>query len=128
MRMPPAAVVGLALGLAALATGCVSESRPEASACAAPQVVLELQLTAEEITPAPSVCRDQEVTLRILSDVDGTIDFHGYDETVPSTEVVAGEMLELTFDAERAGQFPIEMHFPDEPEGTTVGIFTVNEP
>lgn len=126
MRMPVGGFV--ALGLAALATGCVSESQPDASACAAPQIVLELRLTAEELTPAPSVCRDQEVTLRIASEVDGVIDFHGYDEAIPSTEVVAGETLELTFDADRAGQFPIEVHFADDSEGTTVGVFTVNEP
>jgi hypothetical protein len=114
--------------LATVLGACVSDSRPNASACAAPAIVLDLRLTTTDLTPAPSVCRGQEVTLRIASEVDGFIHIHGYDEAVPATEVVAGEELELTFTADEEGQYPIELHPADEPEGIDVGIFTVHEP
>ena len=120
--------VALAMILGALLAACVSDSRPGGSACAAPSVELELRLSASELTPSPSVCRDQEVTLRIASEVDGLIHIHGYDEAVSATEVAAGEALELTFRAERSGQFPIELHPAEDPEGIDVGIFTVHEP
>ena len=120
--------VTLALLLGGLLAACVSDSRPNASACASASVELELRLSATELAPAPSVCRDQDVTLRIASEVDGLIHIHGYDEAVSATEVAAGETLELTFRAERSGQFPIELHPAEDPEGIEVGIFTVHEP
>jgi hypothetical protein len=117
-----------ALLVAALLVACVADSRPDAEACRAPSIELSLRLTSDELAPAPAVCRDQEVTLRIASEVDGFIHIHGYDEAVPATEVVAGEELELTFTADEEGQYPIELHPADEPEGIDVGIFTVHEP
>ena len=118
----------IALLSTALLAACVSDSRPGASACAASAIDLELRLTATELTPAPSVCRDQEVTLSIASDVDGFIHIHGYEDSVTATEVTAGETLDVTFTAQRSGQYPIELHPADDPEGISVGIFTVNEP
>jgi hypothetical protein len=114
--------------LMALLVACVADTRPDAEACRAPSTELSLRLTAEELTPAPAVCRDQDVTLRIASDVDGFIHIHGYDDAVPATEVVAGEELVLTFTADEEGQYPIELHPADDPEGMDVGIFTVHEP
>ena len=46
----------------------------------------------------------------------------------PSIEVAAGEDLQLTFTAERVGQFPIELHPADDPQGVELGVFTVHEP
>ena len=126
--MRAAVRLSLAVLLAALLAACVSDSRPDASACAEPAVELELRLSATDLTPAPSVCRDQEVTLRIASEVDGFFHIHGYEEAVSATEVAAGETLDLTFTAMRAGQFPIELHPADDPEGISIGIFTVHEP
>ena len=126
--MRAAVRLALALLLLAMLTACVSDSRPDASACAAPTIELELRLTAADLTPPPSVCRDQDVTLRIASEVDGIFHIHGYEEAVSATEVVAGETLELTFTAERVGQFPVELHPADDPAGISVGIFTVHEP
>jgi hypothetical protein len=114
--------------LATMLGACVSESRPDASACAAPATVLDLRLTASELAPAPSVCRGQEVTLRIASEVDGVFHIHAYEQAVSATEVVAGETLELTFTADTAGQFPIELHPADDPTGVSIAIFTVHEP
>jgi hypothetical protein len=60
--------------------------------------------------------------------VDGVIHIHGYDQVVPATEVSAGEDLNLSFVAERAGQFPIELHPDADPTSVNVGVFTVHEP
>ncbi len=110
-----------------VATACVEDSRP--TTCDEPRVELELNLGADALTPdAPAVCRDQEVTLRIVSQVDGVIHIHGYDAVAPATEVHAGDVLELTFTADRSGQFPIELHPVEDPRGVSVGVFTVHEP
>ncbi|HEX5039723.1 MAG TPA: copper resistance protein CopC [Candidatus Limnocylindria bacterium] len=112
-------VVGLA--------GCVSDNRP--AACDAEHVTIDLALTATELTPNdPAVCRDQDVTLVVDSQTDGVLHLHGYDEAVPATTVMAGETVTLEFTASRSGQFPIELHGGDNPEGINVGIFTVHEP
>ena len=115
--------------LAVLLAACVSDSAPDPVACRAESIELELRVTADALSPEnPSVCRDQGVTLRIASEVDGFIHIHGYDEIVPAAEVTDGETLELTFAAERAGEFPVELHPAGAPEGVEVGIFTVDEP
>lgn len=115
--------------LMALLVACVADSRPDAEACRAPSIELALRLTADGLTPSdPAVCRDQEVTLRIAPEADGFIHIHGYDDAVPATEVVAGEELELTFTANDEGQYPIEFHAADDPEGVEIGILTVYAP
>jgi len=112
--------------LMVLLVACVADSRPGSEACNAPSIELSLRLTADTLTPSdPGVCRDQEVTLRIASEVDGLIHIHGYDHAIPATEVVAGEELELTFTADEDGQYPIEFHPADDPEGVGVGILAV---
>ncbi len=119
----------LLIALALLLAACVADSRPQEDACEAPTIEVALTLSADAMEPAnPAVCRDQEVTLAIASSVDGVIHIHGYDEWVPATEVVAGEVLELTFVAERSGQFPVELHPADDPQGVELGVFTVHEP
>ena len=117
-----------ALGLALLLAACVSDSRPGAEACAAASIEIDATLAADALTPKNlAVCRDQDVTVRIASDVDGIIHIHGYDEIAPATEVTSGETLELAFVAERDGQYPIELHPAGSPEGVSVGILTVHE-
>lgn len=108
---------------------CVEDTRPQGESCEAPTIEVALTLSEDGLQPAsPSVCRDQEVTLAITSSVDGVVHIHGYDDWVPATEVVAGEDLELTFVAEKSGQFRIELHPADDPRGVELGIFTVHEP
>ncbi len=115
------------MALPLVVAGCVTDSRP--SACDQPAITIDLQLTADALTPSdPAVCRGQEITLVFTSKVDGVIHIHGYDEVVPATEVSAGEDLALSFVAERPGQFPIELHPDTDPTGANVGIFTVHEP
>jgi hypothetical protein len=123
MKRATAIWLVVVLGLVA----CVDDARPET--CGNPSVTIELALTASSLTPSnPGVCRDQEVTLVIDSGVDGFIHIHGYDEALDVTEVAAGEELRLAFVAVRSGQFPIEIHAADDPQGVEVGIFTVYEP
>jgi hypothetical protein len=121
MRSLLAVVLGVAL------TACVSQNRPET--CDEPTATLEVSLTAEGLSPqAPAVCRDQDVTLVVEPEVDGTLHIHGYDQDVPATMVTAGEELRLEFTATRSGQFPIELHTDVQPHGVAVGVFTVYEP
>lgn len=115
----------IALGLAA----CVADTRPDDAACSAPTIELELTVRADDMVPSdPSVCRDQEVTLVISAQVDGVIHVHGYDAELPATELSNGDELSLIFDASRSGQYPIELHRMDSPQGINVGILTVHEP
>ncbi len=115
----------IALGLAA----CVADTRPDDAACSAPTIELELTVRADDMVPSdPSVCRDQEVTLVISAQVDGVIHLHGYDAELPATELSNGDELSLIFDASRSGQYPIELHRMDSPQGINVGILTVHEP
>ena len=119
----------LPLVLVAALVACVPDTTPDGEACARRSVQIELTLSAEALEPgALSVCRDQEVTLIVTSEVDGVLHLHGYDEAVPAFEVVAGEIAEVTFTASTIGQFPIEFHAADDPRGVGVGVLTVHEP
>ena len=120
---PPLAA--LVVACAALLAGCIG-GQP---ACATLPAEIELTLTAETLTPSdPAACRGADVTLTIRSEVDGVFHIHGYDAEVPAANATSGEVLELTFNAVRAGQFPIELHPEDNVQGVNVGIFTVHEP
>lgn len=127
-RNPVAAPVIAVLLLVAL-SACVEETGPDPEACAAPSVTIELSLTADVLDPAAiSVCRDQDVTLRIVSDVEGVIHIHGYDAEVPATQLKTVGETRLDFTASRSGQFPMELHPQEDPTGIPVGVFTVHEP
>lgn len=122
-------LAALASALMVLLGACVEDAGPDAEACAAPTVEIELALSAEALDPSdPAACRDQEVTMIISSEVSGVFHIHGYDEEVPATEVRSGEVIELRFTAARSGQFPIEFHPLDDPTGVEIGVFTVHEP
>jgi hypothetical protein len=117
--------LAVAAALCALLAGCPGGTAD----CEALPERYELALTAETLTPSdPAVCRGDEVTLQVRSDVDGIIHIHAYDEQIPATPVAAGETVELAFAADRSGQFSIELHPEESPQGVVVGIFTVHEP
>ena len=119
------AVVALILGSAALA-GCVSENRP--AGCDEDVTTLRVTVDATSMEPNdPAACRDQEVTLIVDPEVDGILHIHGLDTLLPATTITAGEELRLEFSAERTGQFPIELHPVDDPQGVSVGILTIHE-
>jgi len=117
------------LAALALLAGCVSDNRPDDTACRAPAIELDAALAATELSGDPlAVCRGQQVTLRLQPEVSGVFHIHGYDDAVPATNVVAGEPIELVFTAARSGQFAIEFHPLDDPRGVGVGVLTVHEP
>jgi copper resistance protein C len=115
------------LVVALIVVGCVTE--PASADCEAETATLALELEVDSLEPDdPAVCRDQEVTLEIDSEVDGVFHVHGYDEALPATEVTADETTTLTFTANRSGQFPIEFHGADDPTGVEIGVLTIHEP
>ena len=115
--------------VALLASACVPDTGIDPEQCAEPTIRVELRVTRDVLEPAdPAVCRDQEVTLLVTSQVDGILHIHGYDSEVPAFEVRAGEAAEVSFTAVRSGQFPVEFHAADDPAGVGVGVFTVHEP
>jgi hypothetical protein len=117
-----------AIVFALLVAGCVDQAGLPPD-CDEPEASREVALSATELTPdAIEVCRGQDVILNVDAGVDGVFHIHGYDEQVAATSVDAGEVLTLEFEAERSGQFPIELHPAEDPTGVTVGIFTVHEP
>lgn len=120
---------GRLAGIAVLVTILVTACVPSGSGCEDLPDRVDVSVTADGLDPTqPSVCRDRDVTLVLDSEVDGVFHIHGYDEQVPATTVTAGETLELSFTTARSGQFPIELHTDDEPQGIDVGILTVREP
>jgi hypothetical protein len=106
--------------------GCVSENRPED--CEADERTIELTVSAGALEPGdPAACRGQLVALVIDSEVDGVFHVHGLDAVLPATTIAAGEEMTLEFEATTSGQFPIELHPTDDPQGVTIGILTVHE-
>lgn len=121
-------LVAALAGLLTLAA-CVEGIGPAPEACNEAAVEIQLSLSADALEPSdPAACRGQEVTLVIEPELDGVFHIHGYNEEVPATEVRAGEPITLEFTAARSGQFPIEVHPADAPDGVEVGVFTVHEP
>jgi hypothetical protein len=124
--MRPARVL-LACALVGIGViGCVDQNVP--ADCRDASVDRELTLTGVELGgDRPSVCRGQEVTLGLTADGDGVLHIHGYEEHVPAIQYQAGQRVELRFTASVSGQFPIEIHTDENPEGQEIGIFTVHE-
>jgi hypothetical protein len=126
-RSDPSLVIRAVLALlgATVLAGCIAGP----PACEAGTAEVDVTLTADTLTPSdPSVCRGSGVTLTVTPEVDGVLHIHGYDAEVPATPVTQGEVIELSFTAERSGQFPIELHTDENTQGVDVGLFTVNEP
>ena len=112
--------------MASILVGCVSENRP--ATCNTDETTIELTVSATDLEPNdPSACRDQIVTMILDSEVDGVFHIHGLDRVVPATPVVSGEQVTLEFTVDQSGQFPIEIHPGDDPQGVSIGIFTVYE-
>jgi hypothetical protein len=116
----------LILVTAVTLTGCVTENRPET--CNADATTVELTVAATTMDPRdPAACRGQDVTLAIDAEVDGVLHIHGLDDLVPATTISAGEATTLEFVADRSGQFPVELHPADDPQGVSIGILTLHE-
>lgn len=107
------------------ATGCVSQpTLPED--CQAATVQREATLSGEHLNPETiSVCKGQELTLIITTQRAGEIHLHGYEKEM---DVEPGDTAKFTFSLTLPGQFPIELHTPDNGPEVDIGILTVNEP
>ena len=107
--------------------GCVDQGGPEN--CDTTEVRIEVAVDHDSMTPAdPGVCRGQSVTIVIDSATVGVFHIHGYDAAVPATSIAPGEETRISFVADRSGQFPVELHPDDDPQGVGIGVFTVYEP
>jgi hypothetical protein len=112
--------------LAAVLAGCVTENRPER--CDADETTIELTVSVSALEPDdPAACRGQRIILLVRSEVDGVFHIHGLDAVVPATQIAVGEQVRLEFEAATSGQFPIELHPANDPQGVTLGIFAVHE-
>ena len=90
--------VPLRAALALLCTTLLAACIGGPPACEMLSAEIELTLTAETLTPPnPAVCRGTDVTLTVMSEVDGVLHIHGYDAELPATPVAQGEVLELAF-------------------------------
>ncbi len=97
--------------------------------CDAGSVTRQVTLSGDTLDPSTiEVCRGQQVTVELTAEDDADVHFHGYDDQVPEQAVTAGETVRLSFDANQAGQFPIEIHPADGSEEVEAGTLVVNEP
>jgi hypothetical protein len=120
-------LIPLALLWVMLAACVPSTSLP--ATCHNPSVAFAATLTEERLEPATfDVCRDQQVTITFTIQRDGILHLHGYDDQLAATQVRAGQTIDFSFEAVRAGQFPIALHPADGSEETDVGTVVVNEP
>lgn len=116
-------------GTVLLATAaCVpATSLPED--CDTASVQRQATLSGESLDPSSiQVCKGQQVTIDFTIQRDAVLHLHGYDAQVPAQEVHTGETVTFAFDADQAGEFPIEIHTHDGPAEATVGTLVVNEP
>jgi hypothetical protein len=107
------------------ATSCVSEADlPED--CQAATVQRQATLAGDRLdTESIDVCKGQELTLMITSERAGEIHLHGYEKEM---DVEPGDTATFKFSTTLAGQFPIELHTPNNGPEIEVGILTVHEP
>jgi len=130
MRSAPSRLVAVPViaVIALVAAACVpGTTLPDD--CSDAAVTRSVTLSGETLDPSTiEVCRDQSVTIELTAETDADVHFHGYDDQVPEQGVTAGETVTLTFDANQAGQFPIEIHPADGSEEVEAGTLVVNEP
>ena len=91
---------GLAVLIAALAAACGTDD-PE-------EVGIDVSLQNNQLTPGTiQVSQDDTVTLKIESDVPGSLHLHGYDI---EREVAPGTVADLVFVANATGRYRIAFH------------------
>jgi hypothetical protein len=110
-----------------LLTSCVSAPSISPEDCQTPTRALTARLPADgPLDPSQLVaCVGQHVTLTVSAERDGVLHIHGLEGTAAAAEAHAGQTLELDVEAATAGQFLIELHTSDQPNGIEVGILTV---
>jgi hypothetical protein len=121
------AFLGTVLAGGLVLAGCVpGTDLPDT--CDDASVTIAATLVEERLEPSTlEVCRGQQVTIELTVERDAVFHLHGYDTELPAQEVRTGEDVSLTFEAARAGQFPIEIHTTDGPAEAQVGTLVVHE-
>jgi hypothetical protein len=116
-----------ALILLVASAGCVSSTNLP-STCGDATVTFSATLSDSGMQPSQfDVCRDQEVTITVASQVAGELHFHGYDTAVPEQELEAGQSVTVKFTASHVGQFPVELHPADGSDEREVAKLVVQE-
>lgn len=116
-----------ALILLVASAGCVSSTNLP-STCGDATVTFSATLSDSGMQPSQfDVCRDQEVTITVASQVAGELHFHGYDTEVPEQELEAGQSVTVKFTASHVGQFPVELHPADGSDEREVAKLVVQE-
>ncbi len=130
MLPPPGRYRAVPLALALLlgvAVACVPTAEVPDD-CGAAAVMRPATLVEERLEPATlEVCRGQGVTIQLAVERNAVFHLHGYDAELSAQQVRAGEDVTLTFEAVRAGQFPMAIHTTDGPAEATVGTLVVHE-
>jgi hypothetical protein len=122
-----AAGLAASLALATALVACVPAGGVPAT-CGDPAVSLSATVKPGGMEPASlEVCRDQQVTLTITSQVAGDLHFHGYDTEIDEQPVTPGQTLKVEFKAVYPGQFPIELHPEDGSDEVQLGALVVHE-
>ena len=122
-----AIAAALVMVLVAVAA-CVPATNPPSN-CGESAVSFSATLTDSGMQPAQfDVCRNQQVTIKVASQVAGDLHFHGYYTEVPEQPVTVGHTLTVTFAASHPGQFQIELHPEDGSEERAVAVLVVHEP
>jgi uncharacterized protein YcfL len=110
-----------------LLAACVAAEQLPAT-CSQASVSLEATVTAKAMQPQKiDVCQGQEVHLSVHSEASGELHFHGYDEEIPEQQIAAGDSVDVSFTAVRAGQFPIELHPENGGEEIHLGALVVHQ-
>lgn len=119
-----AALIAALIGL--FVAGCVQQPSQPAD-CDAPSVSRTATLTVDGLNPRNiDVCRGQQVHLAVQVQTSGVLHIHGYDQQ--TKEVRPGQTVTFDFETDHSGQFVIELHTNDVPQGQGMGVFTVHEP
>lgn len=127
IRHPLAAVSTLVLVLVTGAACVPSTTLP--STCSEAAVTISATLSDNGMQPSQfDVCRDQEVTITVASQVAGELHFHGYDTDIPEQELQAGQSVTVKFTASHVGQFSVELHPADGSDEREVAKLVVQEP
>jgi hypothetical protein len=99
------------------------------SSCSEAAVTISATLSDSGMQPSQfDVCRDQEVTITVASQVAGELHFHGYDTDIPEQELQAGQSVTVKFTASHVGQFSVELHPADGSDEREVAKLVVQEP
>ena len=122
------AALGAAASLLIASAACVPSTSLPAT-CNDPTVSFSATVTATAMQPNKfEVCRNQQVTITVATEVGGELHFHGYDDEIGEKPITAGGTLTVSFKATHPGQYPIELHPEDGSDEREVAQLVVNEP